>query len=335
MSSSDISDVERLNIDIKKKRYLELKKKGWTDETSFAANEYHDAVIDAILTGDISIEPGCGADPDPSRIHVKEGGWGGDTASPKLWDVVAMKDDPAQFKIVDKAGKNIAHKFATKQEADRYVKYHQCMEEKGDTDPGPIVIPEPPTTPPGGPSPGEYPYPAKGTPMQGVKKGPLTRHYASGKPDDKTVEMNVKSIPFDNYQWVTYTTMHKIEHDDNISVKFGGVHQGGGGWFDCGISFEGQTCLGVEPKHPSTKLCVVKGPKLSSVLEKKVGVAGVYHKKENHIELWIDMGDGWKKACEGKDVAGLKPNEASNETQLRIDGFEDEPTIHSAVVTEI
>jgi hypothetical protein len=283
----------------------------------------------------------CGPDPDPSGVHIKEGGWGGDTAGAQTWESVPMKDNPSEFKVIDKAGKNIAHKFASEAEADKYIKYHQCIQERGDIGPNPNPEPGP------GPVPvsGETPYPVKGTPMQSTQRGPTTRHYASGKEDDETIEKNVKSILFDDYQWVTYTTMHQVEHDDNISVKFGGVHMGGGGWFDCGISFgtEGsggmQTCLGTEPKHPSTKLCVVKGPKLpGTVLEKKVGVAGVYHKKENHIELWIDYdSQGWKKVAEGKDVGGLKPNEAKNETQLRIDGFKkgSVPTIHSAIVTEI
>ena len=291
-------------------------------------------LMDKVFGGtDPSPGEDCGPNPDPENTHVKEGGWGGDTASPKTWQSVPMKDDPKLFKVVDAAGKNIAHKFASEADADKYITYHQCIVERGDVGPNPNPEPGP------GPAPttGETPYPVKGTPMQSTQRGPTTRHYASGKPDDETIEKNVKSIPFDNYQWVTYTTMHEIEHDDNLSVKFGGNHMDGHGWFDCGISFEGQTCLGVEPKHPSTKLCVVKGPKLSSVLNKKVGVAGVFHKKENHIELWIDMGDGWKKAVEGKDVAGLKPNQKTNEAQLRIDGFKkgSVPTIHSAIVTEI
>jgi hypothetical protein len=276
---------------------------------------------------------------------VKEGGWGGDEASAATWESVPMKDDPSMFKVVDKQGKNIAHKFASEAEADNYIKYHQCIQEGGDTDPSPEPPgpePEPEPEPPGPeptptPTPGATPYPIKGTPMQSTQRGPTTRHYASGKPDDETIEKNVKGIPFKNYQWVTYTTMHKIEHDDNISVKFGGHHMGKKGWYDCGISFEGQTCLGVEPKHPSTKLCVVKGPKLDSVIEKKTGVAGVYFTDENKIELWIDQGQGWKKAAEGVGVGGLKPEAGNQETQLRIDGFEkgSVPTIHSAIVTEI
>lgn len=303
-------------------------------------------------------EPGaCGPDPDPSDEHIAHGGWGGDLGSPETWESVPMKDDPAQFKVVDQAGKNIAHKFASEAEADAYIKYHQCMKEGGNPDPGPEPEPEPGPGPE--PKPGTTPYPIKGTPMQAGQRGPTERHYASGKPDDWTIEKNVKNIPFEQYQWVTYTTMGPIEHDDNISVKFGGVHMGSGGWWDCGISFgekgkpqSSQSCLGIEPKHPSTKLCIVKGKKYDSILDKKVGVAGVVFKKTGKIELWIDYdGKGWEKACEGTNVGGLNPTKGNQEAQLRIDGFnytgkKDEqdmekivaaggPRIHSAIVTEI
>lgn len=298
-------------------------------------------------------EEDCGPNPDPNNEHIAHGGWGGDMGSPETWDAVPMKDDPTKWKVVDKAGKNIAHQFATEAEAEDYIKYHQCIKEGGDTDPTP-----PPPPPPGpGPSPppaggAATPYPIKGTPMQAGQRGPTERHYASGKPDDWTIEKNVKGIPFAQYQWVTYTTMGPIEHDDNISVKFGGTHMGAGGWWDCGISFEsGQSCLGIEPKHPSTKLCIVKGKKYGSLLNKKVGVAGVVFKATGKIELWIDMGNGWEKACEGTNVGGLNPTKGNQEAQLRIDGFnysgkKDEqdmakivaaggPNIHSAIVTEI
>lgn len=290
------------------------------------------------------ITPTCGPDPDPNDEHIREGGWGGDMAAPSQWQSVAMKDDPSLWKVVDAAGKNIAHKFTSEAEADKYIAYHVCINEGGDPDPTPE--PEPPTpgpvpptpVPEPSPTPTLFPYPMKGQPMQSTQRGPTTRHYASGKPDDETIEKNVKSIPFKNYQFVTYTTMHKIEHDDNLSVKFGGHHTSGNGWYDCGISFEGQSCLGVEPKHPSTKLCVVKGKKYGSVIEKKTGVAGVYFTDQNKIELWIDYeGKGWEKACEGVGVGGLKPKPGNQECQLRIDGFEKGsiPTIHSAIVTEI
>ena len=98
---------------------------------------------------------------------------------------------------------------------------------------------------------------------------------------------------------------------------------------------QGKQDLVPEPKHPSTNLFIIKGPAIGDIREKKVGIACSYFKAINKTELWTNLGDGWKKQCEGKDVGGFKPNSNINETQLRIDGFETEPTIHSAVVTEI
>src|SRR5262245_20042034 len=276
--------------------------------TEAAATEY-DKAQDARLkkledkvfsTDPPPIPPTCGPDPDPNDEHIREGGWGGDMSAPGLWQSVQMKDDPKLWKVVDAAGKNIAHKFDSEKAADDYIAYHVCINEGGDPNPpGPGPSPPPPSPGPGpgpSPTPGTTPYPMKGTPMQAGQRGPTERHYASGKPDDWTIEKNVKGIPFKNYQWVVYVTMSdNPEHDDNISVKFGGHHMGKNGWYDCGISFgekgkpgSSQSCLGIEPKHPSTKLCVVKGKKYDSVLTVKTGVAGVYFSAENKIELWID-----------------------------------------------
>lgn len=373
MSTSEIGEKHGLStaelalIATAKKAYMDALAAGSANMADLA-REYHDTVLN-ILVGD-HIEgdvpgplPGCGPDPDPNNEHVKEGGWGGDEDSPDKWEVVPMTDDPSLFKVVDAAGKNIAHKFATKEEAEKYVKWHECKKEGGTPDPDPCPAGQHkddtgkcvPDTPGPGPTPGTTPYPIKGTPLTtsttSGQRGPTERHYASGKPDDWTIERNIKNIPFKQYQWVTYTTMGPIEHDDTISLKFGGVHMGTGGWWDCGISFGGQTCLGTEPKHPETHLCIVKGKQYGSVLNKKVGVAGVVFKETAKIELWVDFGTGWEKACEGTNVGNLKPTSGNQEAQLRIDGFDysgeknetnpatlkakGAPEIHSAIVTEI
>lgn len=318
---------------------------------------YHWSVEQGKCVPDTPVPEKC-VNPDPTGEHVKEGGWGGDMTTPKAWQSVAMKDDPNLWKVVDKNDVNIAHKFTTEQEADKYIAYYICLQEAGGPDePKPcppnmyrdpttgecVETPPPPPPPTGG---AETPYEIVGTPMDSTQRGPTTRHYASGKADDETIEKNVKGIKFDNYQWVCYVTMHKIEHEDAVSVKFGGIHQGANGWFDCGISFgeagkkggDGQCCLGTEPDHPSTNLCVKKGPTIGNILEKKLGIAGVYYKKQNKIELWSKLdGGAWTKQLEGVDVDGLKPNSAINEAQLRIDGFAKGsiPTIEYAKVSEI
>jgi len=261
----------------------------------------------------------------------------------KTWKVVAMKDDPALFKVVDSAGINVADQFHTKEAAEQYVAHYVCDDEPDPECPAGthlengICVPDVIT--PGG----DGPYPVVGQKLAHTIKRAV-RHYASGKPDDETIEANIKSIQFDNYQFVVDVGVpQEMEHDDNVSLKFGGTHMGSG-WFDNGVGiFSGNCCLGTEPEHPSTNTCVVKGPKIGDQRGKRIKVAGVYRKQENKCELWTDVGSGWVKQMEAADVGGFNPNSDVNEAQLRIDGFikgsqtgkPPEPEIHSAFVTEI
>ena len=300
-------------------------------------------------------EEECGPNPDPNNEHVKPGGWGGDTASADTWESVAMKDPPDKWKVVDKAGVNIAHNFASEADADKYIQYHQCAQEQldeGPTPPGAEVPTTPPPTPTPTPPPtesapkppttgggaGPTPYATKGNPMQSTQRGPTTRHYASGAPDDETIEKNVKNITFDNYVFVVDVTINKMEHDDSIALKLGGTHMGSG-WFDNTVGiYTGYTCLGTEPQHPTTKACLIKGPKIGDIRNKPIRIASSYFKKTNKTELWTDFGaSGWKKQCEGTNVGNFNPKSAINEAQLRIDGFTkgSVPTIRSALVWEI
>jgi hypothetical protein len=131
-----------------------------------------------------------------------------------------------------------------------------------------------------------------------------------------------------------------MEHDDNISLKFGGQHTSGNGWWDTGVGiYDGQTCLGTEPDHPETHLCLKKGPKIGDIRNKKIKIAGVFFEENDHIELWTNLeGKGWVKQVEGDHVGNLKPDHSKgHETQERIDGFAkgSVPELHFAVVQEI
>ena len=341
-----LSEEELKLIAAKKKEYMDAAANG-NPEMADLAREYHDTAIN-ILLGDHSTEPipgpgpGCGPDPDPNDEHVKEGGWGGDEASPENWEVVPMKDDPSLYKVVDAEDKNIAHKFATKKEAEDYVKWHQCRKEQGlptPVPPAPGPGPAPPP-PPGPGAEGDGPYPVKGEKLGHTIRGPTTRHYASGKPDDETIEANVKNIKFANHQFVVDVDVPNAAgwaHDDNLSMKHGGTHMGTG-WFDEGIGvYTGQSCLGKEEDHPSTDLCVIKGPKIGDIRGKRMKLGAVYYKAENKVELWTNLGDGWKKQIEGTNVGGFNPKASTFECQLRIDGFKKSsvPKIHAAWVSEI
>lgn len=275
----------------------------------------------------------------PTEGTVKKGGWGANLDKKDEWKVVAMKDNPALWKIVDAAGKNVATEFSKKEIAESFITYfktHPFPPEDTNVPP-PVTPDQPPVT---GTGDGPYPQKAGSKTLLSEQRGPTTRHYASGKPDDETIEKNVKDIPYRNYQWVVETTIKEMEHDDTISLKFGGQHTTGNGWWDCGVGiYDGQTCLGSEPKHPSTNLCVVKGPKIGDIRNKKIKIAGVFFEENDHIELWTNLGDGgWKKQVEGDHIDNLKPDHSKgHETQQRIDGFKkgSVPELHFAVVQEI
>lgn len=339
MSTSGLTPEEIKQIAQAKREYNEAFMNGSTTMQD-EAREYFDTVLDIILKklggGDIPGPlPGCGPNPDPNNEHIKEGGWGGDMAGASQWDAVAMRDDPSLFKVVDKQGKNIAHKFASEADAEKFITYHRCKQEAGGPDPSPEPGPEPGPTPTPGPS-GAGPYPALGEPMQSTQRGPTTRHYASGKPDDKTIEKNVKNIKFKNYMFVVDLTMNAIEHDDTASLKYGGTHMGSG-WFDNTVGFEdGLVGLGTEKKHPSANLNVIKGGKIGNIIGKPLKIAGIYYGDINKVEMWTDFqGSGWKKQAEGTNVDNFNPKSDVDEAQLRIDGWKEQPTIRSALVYEI
>ena len=175
------------------------------------------------------------------------------------------------------------------------------------------------------------PYKSTGKTVTTSQRGPTTRHYSSGKPDDETIEKNAKGVSFKNYQFVSYLTVKSIEHDDNISVKLGGTHDSG--WYDHGISFNsGQGCLGTEKNHPNTNSCVVKGKSIGKIVGKKVGIAGVM--LNGSTEVWGDAGTGWQKLAAAKNPDNYPPKSGNHECQLRIDGWKD-IEIHCSNVQEI
>ena len=285
--------------------------------------------------------PPTGEPQKPTEGVILHEGWGA-KEDPGTWRIVHMKDKPELFKVVDNDNTNVITDFSKEEIAQQYIDWAKHnykappppanKPEEGEPDEPDPTPEEPPVVEP---VKGAGPYAAIGKQLESTQRGPTVRHYASGKPDDKTIEKNVKGIKFDNYQFIVYVTMKTIEHDDSVSLKYGGTHMGSG-WFDTTVFFkEGRTGLGTEEKHPSADLEIEKGPKIGSILNKKLGVAGVYFKKQNKIELWTDLGSGWVKQVSGIDVGGFNPKSEINEAQLRIDGFEDEPDIHSAVVQEI
>ena len=271
----------------------------------------------------------------PVEGTVKEGGWGA-VENPNTWKITKMRDFPDLFKVVDLVDKNVATNFSTEAIAQQYIDYFKSTWEQEDdpqgNEPGAEEKPPEPTKPAEG---ADGPYKMIGKEMGSSTRGPTVRHYASGKDDDKTIEKNVKDIKAKNYQFLVDVKLTTIEHNDTVSLKYGGTHMKSG-WFDNTVDMEsGQVGLGVEKKHPSADLEIIKGTKIGSILNKKIRLAGVYFKDQNKCEMWTNLGDGWKKGAEGTDVGKFNPKSAVNEAQLRIDGFEAVPEISRAVVQEI
>ena len=274
--------------------------------------------------------------PADGTYIIKPGGWGAGE-NPNGWKVVNMRDFPELFKIVDPADRNVATNFVTKEIAQQYIDYSKSTWEQEDdpqaNEPGAEEKPAEPSQPAAEGADG--PYKLKGQEMQSTTRGPTTRHYASGKPDDRTIEKNVKNIKAKNYQFLVDVKVTTIEHNDTVSLKYGGTHMGSG-WFDNTIDMEsGQVGLGCEKKHPSADLEIVKGKKIGSILNKKIRLAGVYFKDQNKCEMWTKLNGQWEKGAEGTNVGNFNPKSAVNEAQLRIDGFDDVPEITRAVVQEI
>jgi F5/8 type C domain-containing protein len=189
------------------------------------------------------------------------------------------------------------------------------------------------TTPPP-PTSTDFPYTLVGTPTEMEDEGQGTRHYASGKPDDVTHEWSDEtSAP--SYVILIDITLTEIDHDDEISFKYGGTHMGTG-WYDNGYSFEdGQACLGKEEDHPSTDLCEITGNSIGNLVNTPVKLAAININKGEKLELWSNLGSGWTKDVEGgPGVTGFRPQADTDETVVRIDaapGIE----MRSAIVQEI
>lgn len=290
-------------------------------------------------------QPSQPGEPPKDLGTIKKGKrWSKNPGTADTWKLVNMENPPEKFKFISaNDGLNVIADLVSKEQAEavqNWFKTHPLpTEDEGDSkgenndndnNPGPItgVV---------------GPYPMKdGQQLQSIQRGPTVRHYRSGKPDDNTIEKNVKNIPFANYQGIAKVKVGtEWEHDDNLSMKGGGTHMGSG-WFDHGISvYDGQTCLGYESDHPSTKLCVIKGKKYGDIRGKTVSIALVYYTESNKTEFWVNIEgvtQGWDKAAEGTNVAGFKPKSDKDEVQLRIDGYssnKNPPGIEYMVVQQI
>jgi len=182
----------------------------------------------------------------------------------------------------------------------------------GGTNPPPPPPPPPPTST-------DFPYTFVGSPQDMEDEGWGERNYASGKPSDITHEWSGETSA-QNYAIIIDITLTEIDHDDQISFKYGGTHMGSG-WYDSTYSFEsGQSCIGKEEDHPSTDLCVVSGKSIGNLVNTPVKLAAVNIGKGEKLEMYSNLGSGWTKDVESSNgVDGFRPQVEEDEAVIRID----------------
>ena len=283
---------------------------------------------------------------------IKEGKkWSKNPGKAETWEVVEMTDDAnkGKWKIITKSDNdlNVIADLDSKDEGLALIEYFKVnvFPPKGN-DGSEVEEPgEGPTEPLPEPGGANGPYATTGQQVPVTQRGVTKRNYRSGKHWDWTIEKNAKEIPFDNIMAIFDITVNTDwMHNDNLSIKGLGQHMGSG-WYDNGISiYEGQTCLGKEPKHPSTQLCVIKGKKYGDLRGKRLKICSTFFCKTFKTEFWVNIPgvtNGWDKAAEGTAIGGFKPDlkdDDKTEVQLRIDGFQEKdnpPQIHSSFIQEI
>ena len=67
--------------------------------------------------------------------------------------------------------------------------------------------------------------------------------------------------------------MGEMNHDDNISIKLGGIHMGRQWWYDNGVSvYKGQTASALNPNIHKRKDVSLKAQEIGDVRNKRVGI---------------------------------------------------------------
>lgn len=285
----------------------------------------------------------------PDNGYVKPGGWGASTDA-NTWTITNMKDTPTLFKIVDSAGKNVAVNFRSQAGAQAYIDAH-----KGTT--------PPPPPPPSGDKDQFgirkiFPDKAGGQVNTNGSARYFTRHYASGKPDDPTVEYTV-TMPSGHQQDLECTCiveMTGMNHNDTVDWKTRGpAHQDGSGkaWYCIDQETNGGnsgTKFQVERPHPSmhdnsSKVSVTgySPPNLSSAKFGWKGITVNMSDNDVYIACWINMTpddeSGWRKIWDVHDKGQITDGQITPPTggnvQIRIDGIKGKPLFTKGSVREI
>ena len=365
VESHTVTEEEKKQLETLRLAYVKAQETNSPDLES-AREAYQDFATKLLieLSGD-KLAPGPDQQPDPG--YVKPGGWGGNP-DPAVWKVTSMKDNPAQFKVVDDKGKNIATGFKTQQGAQTYIDKAkgsgQCPAgQHFDPATNKCVV--------------DSPAPSGDKDQFGVLKimkdksggrfetnftgREFERHYASGKPSENSYEYTQKTSDKAKNSDVEATFYEKINgfktnEADTISVKLTGPdHQDGACcWVIPEFMTDGSAkkTLETEKPHPTNHgvnpkpLTAIGG----SIVGKWIGLKGITYVKGGHrfVESWIhfpvsdidNVGaeqDKWRQYIPTTQVSDDYVKANGVNTLNRLDGTKkgDPPTFKFCSVREI
>jgi hypothetical protein len=298
--------------------------------------------------------PPCSADPG----RVKD--WGANTDANK-WKVVPMQKPTTLWKVVDENGVNVADQFMAQACAQAYIDAHKlppCPPGQHRDNTGNCV---PDTT--GGDKDQFgirkiFPDKQGGQTNTDGSARYFTRHYASGKPDDPTVEYTI-DMPKGHQQDLEATAivqMTGMNHNDTVDWKLRGPpHDDGDGkaWY----CFDQETDGGsggkhfqVERPHPkmhdSSNKVQLTGVSIPNISSARFGWKAIAVNKtpdDVYLACWINLTpddeSGWRKIWDVHDKGQIDSGQITPPTgghcQIRIDGIKGKPTFEKGSVREI
>lgn len=293
-------------------------------------------------------------EPKPTEDKGRVKDWGSVDTNPNNWKVVSMKDDKTKFKVVDKSNVNVADNFNTKEGAQKFID-DAIANYKPEPKPEPNPTPTPTPTTGNVDSFGVLKIYPDADSKRFLTNGEIEakiRHYASGKPDDNTIEFNIdtKDKKFRDMEATIVIKNKGMQHHDRFSYKLrGGAHKDGQGqWYIFETSTDGKwtnESFQVERPHPSyhkfgDKIKPLIASLPSDLRSATIGIKAitinrtVNGKEGVHLEQWINLdpltadgkpkNEGWQKYMEVDDVGQfdeiILECQGTNVT-MRIDGI--------------
>jgi hypothetical protein len=360
-----VSDADKQKLENLRLEYVKAQETN-SPNLEQAREAYQDLATKLLiqLSGKFDFPPGPDPGSDPG--YVKPGGWGANP-DPNGWKVVNMKDQPAMFKVVDDAGKNIATNFKTKEGAQAYVDKAKAG---GACPPGQHFDPASQTCVVNAPAPaGDKDQfgilkickdKAGGETNTNFKPREMTRHYASGKPSEESFEYTAEmSGPAHNSD-VEQTFYEKINgfksSADTISDKATGPdHQDGAkSWVIAEFATDGSSKTTYETETPHPKYQKIDPKPATSIGGSLVG-QWFGHKHityvkdgKRYVNTWVhypvkDINniaaeqDGWREYVKTMEVGSGFTQARGTLNTSRLDGIKkgDPPDFKYCSVREI